>query len=220
MSLTIQPSAFALPEPTPAKPPGPGVSAGAPGNSAPPAGAADRVAFSPVGVLLAQLQADARDAGSAAPSQRVVPDGDQLRLLTGALAQRLGVLLRDARLPTWPAVAFDVVDDAVRVLPHRPDSAQLQQLVDAHDDVQALVRVLHAHAGVPAGAASIPPSLARQFRNDADIEQASGDVAPQARMRGWWPLSGDAPQRDDAPRSAAWLGGLVVLVVLLLLQFL
>ena len=108
------------------------------------------VAFSPSAVLLAQLQA-----GTASAAALPAPGSEQATAMTTLLAQRMGVLLRDAGLPAGPALAFEVgSDDRVRVASARPDAAQLQALVDAHPDVQVLVRLLHAINAAPVAASA------------------------------------------------------------------
>lgn len=148
------------------------------------------VAFSPSAVLLAQLQA-----GTASAAALPAPGSEQATAMTTLLAQRMGVLLRDAGLPAGPALAFEVgSDDRVRVASARPDAAQLQALVDAHPDVQVLVRLLQAITAAP-GAALAATTLAapeRRVAGGVAVDAAAAPGPPLFHPLGWW---GATPRR-------------------------
>ena len=176
------------------------------------AAGANTVAFSPAAVLLAQLQS-----GAAGAAPLPAPGSAQATAMTMLLAQRMGVLLRDAGLPAGPALAFEVGSDGrVGVASSRPDAAQLQALVDAHPDVPALVRLLEAINAAPV-AALAAATLAAPGRREAG--SAIGDAAappapPLVNPWGWW---GATPQRR-AMRAGLrawvlWLAAAVLAVV-------
>lgn len=130
------------------------------GGGMPPAGAvpaasasAGTAHWSPVGSLLAQLEAGDR--------QRL-PRLDELpldvrRQLAAVLASRLVAITQGLGLPA-PAAA-QVRADAqgrIEVHPLHPDAARLQAGVEADPLAAALVRYLHAPSDAVAGAASPP----------------------------------------------------------------
>jgi len=137
--------------------------------------------------------------------------------MTTLLAQRMGVLLRDAGLPAGAALAFEVgSDDRVRVASARPDAAQLQALVDAHPDVQVLVRLLQAINAAPVAAlaaTTLAALAAPQLRveGDAAVDAAAAPGPPLFHPLGWW-----ARRRDGAPRAQAWRVWLVWLAAAVL----
>lgn len=169
---------------------------------------ANTVAFSPVAVLLAQLQP-----GAAGTATLPAPDSDQAAAMTALLAQRLGVLLRDARLPAGPALAFEVGDDQILVASRRPDAATVQALVDAHPDVQVLVRLLHAINAGPLAALAAATLAATERRGAADDGggAATAPASPQFNAWGWW---GATPRRRATPAGQwvrlAWLAAAVL----------
>ena len=173
-------------------------------------GGASTVAFSPAAVLLAQLQPGAAGSAAGLPA----PGSEQATALTTLLAQRMGVLLRDAGLPAGPVLAFEVGgDDRVRVASSRPDAAQLQALVDAHPDVQVLVRVLHAINAAPV-AAMAAATLAAPERRVAPgdvVVDAAAPAPPLFNPWGWW---GATPRRRATHTGLrAWLVWLTAAVL-------
>lgn len=215
MSLSIQPSA---PGATPHRPGALPTATGAAAAVTALAGASggDRASFSAIATLLAQLQTDPSAPLPALPA----PGSEPARALETLLAQRLGLLLRAAGLQAGPALAFDVTADGrVRVEPGRPDAAPLQRLVDAHADVQGLLRLLHAiHAAAGPSEAVTTPSVIADPTTDDGTGIAAASSAPRPPHLWHWPGMTPWPSARDAsdPRGGRWWLAAAAAVALLL----
>lgn len=204
MSLSIQPSATGATRHRPGELPTVAAAGAPPAALAGTGGGGDRASFSAIATLLAQLQADPTAPLASLPA----PDSEPARALETLLAQRLGLLLRTAGLPPGPALAFDVPGDGrVRVEPGRPDVVSLQRLVDAHADVQALVRLLHAiHVAADRDEAATAPSAIAQCTTSDRTDTTAASSVPQPRHPWHWPglvpPSRVADARDR--RSGRW----------------
>ncbi len=174
-------------------------------------GPGNLVAFSPAAVLLAQLQAGAATTLPVLPA----PGSAQAAALATLLAQRMGVLLRDAGLPAGTAVVLEVGgDEQVRIASGHPDVAALQALVNAHPDVQVLVRLLHAINAPPDARALAANLLAPQRREAHADRNAAAPAAPLLNLWGW---PGATPRRHAAharlPMRLVWLAAAVLAIL-------
>lgn len=215
MSLSIQPS---TPGVTPHRPGAlpTGTAAGAAVAALAGVSAGDRASFSAIATLLAQLQTDPSAPLPALPA----PGSEPARALETLLAQRLGLLLRAAGLAAGPALAFDVLADGrIRVEPGRPDAAPLQRLVDAHADVQGLMRLLHAiHAAAERSETVATPEVIADPVTDGGADIAAASSAPRPPHPWHWPGITPWPSARDAsdPRGGRWWLAAAAAVALLL----
>jgi hypothetical protein len=216
MSLSIQPSAPGATQHRPGALPAGASAGGAVAAPASVSGSGDHASFSAIATLLAQLQADP----SAPLPTLPAPGSEPARALETLLAQRLGLLLRAAGLPPGPALAFDVMADGrVRVEPNRPDAVPLQRLVDAHADVQGLMRLLHAiHATAEPGEAAATQSVVAESVTNDSTDAAAASSGPRPLHPWHWPGVAPWARAADAPdpRSGRWWLAAAAAVALLL----